>query len=78
MVYGFYPNAKCLTRCAFESGTACTAYKIGRKHQLDNRLFSRVFGGCIQVLDTESEVATGGDPELSLQETLEGPCYVKV
>eukprot|EP00752_Nemacystus_decipiens_P014959 g13318.t1 len=46
----------------------------------DNCGFSNVEPGTcvIQVLDADSEVVTGGDPELSLQDTPAGPCWVKV
>ena len=73
---------------AFESSFgACTAYKLGRTSQRLSLSLSLSFLGCwcfrrlvdcVQVLDTDSEVVTGGDPELSLQETPEGPCWVKV
>eukprot|EP00903_Cladosiphon_okamuranus_P018639 g17154.t1 len=46
----------------------------------DNCGFSNVESGTcvIKVLDTDSAVVTGGDPELSLQDTTDGPCWVKV
>lgn len=79
------PSVLKLLRSRVEQRAARTSHTYIKRSPASKNLTKRLlfllpgaFDGFIQVLDAVSEVATGGDPELSLQDTPEGPCWVKV